>query len=169
MIRPRDGNFTYSDLEFAAMKASIAEMGTLADKLVFGVLDHESRVDVARCKDLVVAAGRTPCVFHRAVDQAPSLLGAIEAIADLGFDAVLTSGRRVTAVEGAAELSAAVQKFAGKIQIIIGGAVRASNIRALVADTNATWYHSSALTGDDGDVADGNEIVDMLKRIREEQ
>jgi copper homeostasis protein len=166
MIRPRAGDFVYTDAEVAVMRASMAELETLADGFVLGVLDGENKVDCARCRELVAAAGGKPSIFHRAVDEVTDFMDAVEQIAELGFRGVLTSGRKTTAVEGVDEIREAVQQFGGRLQIIVGGGVRASNIERVVVETDARWYHSSALVDDGEDTASKLEIADMLRNMK---
>lgn len=165
MIRPRAGDFVYTDAEIENMKTSMAELGPWAEGFVFGVLDAEGSVDLRRCGELLESAGSKRCIFHRAVDETSSYEDALAEIARLRFKGVLTSGRMGTAVEGAGEIGKAVERFGDSFQIIVGGGVRAASIGSLVARTGAAWYHSAALVGG-GDVASSAEITNMLETIR---
>jgi copper homeostasis protein len=165
MIRPRAGNFVYNDEEIATMKTSIIELRVLADGYVFGSLDSDCKIDVLRCNELLDLAGPKPCVFHRAIGEVPDLPEAMEQIIRLGFHGVLTSGRQATAVQGAGELRNIIDKFGKQVQVIVGGGVRASTVDILIAETGATWYHSSALI-DGWNLANATEIANMLKRIK---
>ena len=74
MIRPRGGDFTYSDEEFTQMKSELIQLKTLnIDGFVFGILDEKDEVNVAQNKELVELAEPFPCTFHRAFDRAKSL------------------------------------------------------------------------------------------------
>lgn len=154
MIRPRGGNFVYSDEEFKEMKQSITafkEQG--ADGFVFGILINGC-VDVERCRQLAQLAGR-PCTLHRAFDEVKFIMGT--AIWYCGFQSILTSGGQHDAVEGIEKLTILVRLARSRhIQVIVGGGVRSSNVSALMK-TEALWYHSSALLPGE-DIASEDEI-----------
>ena len=101
MVRPRGGDFLYSDTEFRQMLEEVRfarECG--ADGVVFGVLTPDGRVDVQRTAALVAEAGPMQTTFHRAFDMACDLEEALEAAVAAGCRRILTSGGRNTAVEG---------------------------------------------------------------------
>jgi copper homeostasis protein len=172
MIRPRGGDFVYSNDEFSSMEKEILEFVDLGeegpDGFVFGVLDGEGGVDVERCRRLILLAGGRPCTFHRAFDEI-SVSGrgrALEDIIGLGFVAVLTSGRASDAVGGKAVLGELVEKVKGRgCEIIVGGGVRAGNIGELKEVIKARWYHSSAdIRGGGADEEEVRKMVGMTER-----
>lgn len=154
MIRPRGGNFVYSDSEFDQMKSEIEKFGNLADGFVFGILDSGSKVDVERNSELVKRTGK-PCTFHRAFDEVKDFDSALEDVILCGFSNILTSAGKGNAIDNFEKLSDLVQKANGKITIMPGGGVRSSNIEKLKT-SGANWFHSAAIT-DRGQSADANE------------
>jgi copper homeostasis protein len=170
MIRPRAGDFVYSDAEFAEMRASIEDFGGLADGFVFGILTREGRVDGERCSELVNAAGGKSCTFHRAVDE-PSdldLAEMVEEVVRCGFASVLTSGRGSDAVGGVERLEELRKRFEGRIEIVVGGGVRRGNVGMLRKRVGEGWFHSAAVTGE-GEEADEEEaraLVEALGDVR---
>lgn len=145
MVRPRGGNFLYSDREFQFMKLIIGKYG-LADGFVFGILDGEGKVDVERNTALVKLAAPRPCTFHRAFDETPDPLEALEDVAKCGFTTVLTSGGKMDAVRNLIVLQILVRKGrALGITVMPGGGIRSTHIENLVKTTWASWYHSSAI------------------------
>src|SRR5580692_1236301 len=93
MIRPRGGDFCYSDDEFAAMKRDIAIAKQLrADGVALGILDQDGAVDTTRCRELLEYVRPLKATFHRAFDMSRDLEQSLEDIIALGFDRVLTSG-----------------------------------------------------------------------------
>src|SRR5580658_5876837 len=85
MIRPRGGDFYYTDLEFEVMQEEIVHARQLgADGLVLGLLDQHGRVDVARTRKLVELAAPLPVTFHRAIDMTPDLSAAFEDVLSTG-------------------------------------------------------------------------------------
>jgi copper homeostasis protein len=94
MIRPRGGDFYYTDLEFDVMREEIAHARQLgADGFVLGLLDEQGRVDVARTRQLIEMAKPLPVTFHRAIDMSPDLLAALEDIVATGATRILTFQR----------------------------------------------------------------------------
>lgn len=163
MIRPRAGNFVYTDVELFQMRSDIERFKTVADGFVFGVLDDKNHVDYDRNRDLVQLATPLPCTFHRAFDQATDLPEATARIIDCGFTSVLTSGGQATAIAGADSVTHLQRKFGDKISFILGGGVRSSNIDSLRHQTNVSWYHSAAIM-QPGETADQKE-VERLQNI----
>jgi copper homeostasis protein len=172
MIRPRGGSFVYSDGEFATMKEQMAELSVLADGFVFGVLTAGNRVDVPRNEELVQLAGDKPCTFHRAFDElGENMDDELETIRRCGFDAVLTSGGERDAVGGMQTLGRLVKVSAegGGPSVIVGGGVRHANIEQLMKETQAPWFHSSAIiSGSTGaDIYEIRALVKAMSRSEE--
>ena len=146
MIRPRGGNFAYTEQEFEQMKTDIDRFNAEVDGFVFGILDDEHRVNITRTTELVQMAHPLPCTFHRAFDETRDKFRALEDVIASGCQALLTSGGASNAVTGAHVLSDLVVAAQARITIIPGGGVRSRNINILIAVTGAIFFHSSALT-----------------------
>jgi len=145
LIRPRAGDFLYSDLECETMRRDIETCAALGcDGVVLGVLDVDGRVDTARCRTLIAAAGKLGVTFHRAFDLSREPAQALEDIAALGCERILTSGAQASAVDGAALIRALVVQAAGRVAVMPGAGVTAQNIAALTAATGAHEFHASA-------------------------
>lgn len=143
MIRPRAGNFVYSDEEFAAMRESIELAQRLEmDGVVLGILNAERRVDVVRTGELVEMAEQMEVTFHRAIDEAADPLGAVEAIVETGAERILTSGGRATALEGADTIAKMVASARGRVVILPGAGISGANFREVALRTGATEFHS---------------------------
>lgn len=163
MVRPRGGDFVYTDAEFQAMKDSIADFKKLqVHGLVFGILKEEDTLDEERNRLLVALAHPIPCTFHRAFDRVSNWETALEQIIDCGFSTILTSGTKVNVVEGIHELQAMQQKAADRITIMPGGGLRSSNVRQIVNKTGVHFVHSSAIT-DGGIIANPEEVIALKK------
>lgn len=146
MIRPKGGDFYYSDLEFEVMKKDLLQFKKSgADGFVFGILNSGNTIDIHRNKVLVDLAGDIPCTFHRAFDRTPDLDAAIKHLIDIDFKAVLTSGGKSSAMEGKENLKNLVEKYGNQIEILVGGGVRSGNITELKNFTKGTHFHSSAI------------------------
>lgn len=147
MVRPRGGDFCYTDLEFEVMQQEIEHARNLgADGIVLGMLDEEGRIDVARARQLVALAAPLPVTFHRAIDMTHDLLAAVEDVHSTGAVRILTSGGAPSVPGGVAQIARMVQAARGRIAIMPGGGVTPYNIAAIAAATGATQFHSSVRT-----------------------
>lgn len=143
MIRPRGGDFVHSSAELARMHADVRDaLRAGAAGVVLGALDATSRVDVAATASLVRAAGGAPVTFHRAIDDTPDALEALDVLIELGVARVLTSGGAPTALDGAEVLAALVQRAGDRVTIVAGGGVRGGNARLVVERTGVRELHA---------------------------
>ncbi|AJF73918.1 copper homeostasis protein CutC [Raoultella ornithinolytica] len=143
IIRPRGGDFCYTEGEFAAMLDDVATVRELGfPGLVIGVLDADGRVDTARMRKIMVAAGPLAVTFHRAFDMCVNPHQAYAALAELGVARILTSGQQASAEKG---ISLIVELIAqGDTPIIMAGAgVRAANLSQFL-EAGVKEVHSSA-------------------------
>lgn len=128
MIRPRGGDFCYSDSEFEVMKADIQTAKNLgADGVVFGILNSDGSIDKSRMTTLVNLAAPLKVTFHRAFDVAKNPIQALEDIIECGCERILTSGQKNTAIEGIDLLKILVEKSNNRIEIMAGSGVNAQN------------------------------------------
>ena len=163
MIRPRGGNFVYTDAEFEQMKSEIEQFKKInVDGFVFGILNNDNSYDSVRNKELVTLAGSVPCTFHRAFDVVENVFESLESLIDCGFKTVLTSGQEENVMRGIEVLKTLEEKAKGRIVVMPGGGLRSSNIEILDQKVNAFYYHSSAIT-DSSEIANGDEV----KKIKE--
>lgn len=147
-IRPRGGDYVYSDAELDGVIREIAAAkGSGAAGIVAGVLRRDGSVDEAATARLVAAARPLPFTFHRAFDEVPDPTAALDALIRLGVDRVLTAGGRGTAEEGIPVLRDLVAHAKGRIAILAGGGVRAHNVAAIVRDTGVREVHAKSGAG----------------------
>nr|WP_315400815.1 copper homeostasis protein CutC [uncultured Sphingobacterium sp.] len=145
LIRPRGGDFVYSDLEFDEMMADVKfckEAG--CDGVVIGVMKSDATVDIERTKALVDAARPMHVTFHRAFDKCADPLSSLAILIELGIDRLLTSGLQNKVVDGVELLKELVKYAEGKIVIMPGAGVDSNNIEMILKTTGATAIHSSA-------------------------
>lgn len=143
MIRPRAGDFVYSDSEMsAALHDVAAARGRGAHGLVLGVLHPDGHIDVERTRRLVDCAEGLPVTFHRAFDAVPDQRAALEGAIAAGASRVLTSGGAPTAHEGADRLGALVRQAGERITVLAGGGVRAANVQAILARSGVREVHA---------------------------
>jgi copper homeostasis protein len=122
LIRPRAGDFIYSELELAVMRHDIEVAKALgAAGIVMGVLTACGTIDRERMASLAAPARPLSLTFHKAFDQVSDHLDALDTLVELGFDRVLTSGGRPTAMEGIEVLAALVERARGRIGVMAGG------------------------------------------------
>ncbi|RZL48991.1 MAG: copper homeostasis protein CutC [Pedobacter sp.] len=145
IIRPRGGDFLYSDDEFELMKEDIKICKSLkCDGVVTGILLANGEIDKKRCAELIELAKPMPVSFHRAFDMSSDLEKALEDLIELGFVRVLTSGGFDNALNGIAIISKLVTQANGRIEIMPGAGINPDNIQEITSKTGAKNFHSSA-------------------------
>ena len=147
MIRPRGGDFAYSQKELMVMKRDIEILGELgADGFVFGVLDYQGAVNVDACESLMRSAGSKPCTFHRAFDASANLMDALDAIISCKFHRILTSGGKNSVSEGIPMLSELIEKAKDRISIMPGGGTKPEHVKVLNQNGFLKEIHASCRT-----------------------
>jgi copper homeostasis protein len=142
IIRPRGGDFCYSDIEFEVMKYDIETAKRLgANGVVIGLLNPDGTVDAERTRALIALARPLSVTFHRAFDVSRDPFEALEVLISLGVDRVLTTGQESTLLEGL-DLVADLVRRAGDRIIIMGGGVTERTAARIVAQTGLTELHT---------------------------
>jgi copper homeostasis protein len=145
MVRPRGGDFLYSDWEVDIMIKDIKAFRDLGCKgVVFGLLNADGTINTIDTLKLVEAAGDMEVTFHRAFDRAARLSEALESVISCGCKRILTSGGLPTAPEGMDQIRKLQSQAEGRIIIMPGSGVRSANIRQLMEYTGCSEMHSSA-------------------------
>lgn len=144
LIRPRGGDFVYSDSEFTLMRHQV-ELARAAGAhgVVFGILHPDRRVDVERTTALVNLARPMKVTFHRAFDETPDLAEALEAVIETGADHLLTSGGAPDVLSGAESIERLSQQNRDRIQIMAGGGLRLATLGEVVRCTGISVFHGS--------------------------
>jgi len=146
LIRPRSGNFNYSDDEFEIMKTDILQCKTLGCRgIVSGILNKNNTIDIERTKALIELSKPLPFTFHRAFDWIKNPLEAIQQLVDLGVNSVLTSGQETTAEKGINLLKKLKEKANNNIVILPGSGINAENA-VLFKEAGFKEIHCSAST-----------------------
>lgn len=147
IIRPRGGDFLYSDDEFEIMKTDISTCKQLGcDGVVIGILNADGTIDKKRCSQLVSLAYPMGVTFHRAFDRTNNLQQALEDVIEIGCERILTSGGVPNAADGAETIAQLIKQANNRIIIMPGSGVRADNIKVIAEKTGATEFHTSART-----------------------
>ena len=133
MIRPRGGDFCYSENEISVMQADIRMAKQMeCEGIVLGILQPNGRVNISQTKGLVNLAKPMQVTFHRAFDMTTDYSEALEDIIETGCDRILTSGQKNTAMEGIEAIEKLVKQANNRIEIMAGSGVNASNVQTLI-------------------------------------
>ncbi|MFI1772031.1 copper homeostasis protein CutC [Thalassobellus citreus] len=146
LIRPRSGNFYYSDNEFNIMKTNIElckELG--CNGIVSGVLNSDNTIDVERTQELVELSKPLPFTFHRAFDKVKDSFEALEQLINIGVDRILTSGKEASAEGGFKHLLALRKQATNKLIILPGSGINKENV-LLFKNAKFEEMHCSAST-----------------------
>lgn len=146
LIRPRESDFIYSEIEFQTMKRDIIDCGKAgAHGVVIGILKADGRVDTSRCKELIDIAKsyNMSVTFHRAIDRSANIMQAMEDIISLGCDRILTSGGKKTAMEGKYIIKEMIDIAQERIRILPGSGISEDNIYELSQYLGVDEYHGS--------------------------
>lgn len=165
MIRPRGGDFLYTDTELTVMEADIRLAKQLgASGIVLGLLHADGSVDEERTRHLIELAHPLPATFHRAFDMTNDPFKALEAIIRTGAERILTSGQQQTAEAGLPLLRQLVQQAAGRIAIMAGAGVNATNADALL-EANVDALHLSGSVCYDSGMTFRHPTVSMASAV----
>ncbi len=144
IIRPRGGDFLYSDLEYDIMRRDIDICGEYGvDGIVIGMLRPDGEIDVERTAKLIDLARPMTATFHRAFDMCADPLHGLQDVISSGSSRLLTSGQNNLAVEGIELIKKLVQKAGTKLIIMPGSGINESNIEQIARSTGATEFHLS--------------------------
>lgn len=149
IIRPRGGDFVYSNDEFEIMKRDIVlckELGV--ETIAFGILNKENKVDIERTNELVKLASGLKITFHMAFDEIEDKFEALEQLISMKVDRVLTKGCNTCAADGKDTLKHLVEKSNGKITILVGGGVTYKNYKELSDYIGSNEMHGTKIVGD---------------------
>lgn len=154
IVRPRGGDFVYTEPEFEAMRRDAMLLRDLGvSGLVVGALNADDTIDAGRIRQLVAAAGGLPVTFHLAFERVPDQRVGLETLIDIGVDRLLTKGGGATAREGVDGIRDLVVQAAGRIAIMAGGGVREENVAEIVRRSGVREIHSR-----------GTAVAEMLAR-----
>ncbi len=144
LIRPRFGDFCYTDEEFSIMKKDIEmfkEHG--ADGVVIGALNQDGSLNIGEMKELVSAAGDMSVTLHRAFDVCRDPFKTLQEAKNLGIQTILTSGQKNNCFDGKELIKQLVEKADGKLDILVGSGVKDTIIKEMAAVTKAKSFHMS--------------------------
>ncbi|MGH9607113.1 MAG: copper homeostasis protein CutC [Terracidiphilus sp.] len=171
LIRPRHGSFCFTDGEFDVMRRQIDEARRAgAAAVAMGVLLADGRVDVPRTRQLIDRAAPMTATFHRAFDETPDLLTALEDVIATGASCLLTSGGQAEVLAGA-DMIACVRKKAGdRLDVMAGGGLRLDNLAEVVRRSGVSLLHGSLTRGNGKNgsgTLDGGRAAALEEDLRE--
>lgn len=144
MIRPRDGDFLYSSHEIEMMLSEIHSARSLGVQgVVLGCLTNQAQIDIDALKALMQASEGVGVTFHRAIDCCVDVQLAMETILSAGCERVLTSGLASTAELGVDCIKSMVELSHGRLSVMAGAGVSASNVAGIVKATGVQEVHLS--------------------------
>jgi copper homeostasis protein len=144
IIRPRGGDFLYTDLEYVIIKRDVERCrNSHVDGIVIGFLLADGRIDVERTREIVDLARPMAVTFHRAFDMSRDPFEALEDLKLAGVDRILTSGQKNQAPDGAELIARLIRQSAGKIIIMPGGGLNEHNIKGFALQVHAEEYHAT--------------------------
>ncbi len=144
LIRPRFGDFCYTEHEMEIMKSQICALKEAGvEGVVIGVLDADGNLDISKMKELLQNAEGMSVTLHRAFDMCRDPFQALEEAISLGIHTILTSGQKASAWEGRDLLCQLIEQADGRIDIMAGAGISASVIEKLLPVTKGTSYHMS--------------------------
>ncbi len=168
MIRPRAGDFVYSEDELLIMKENIIAAANAGAKgVVFGVLDDKNEVDIQANMFLLESVFhlKLEATYHRAIDICENPLNGLENIINMGFNRILTSGMKEKAIDGLAHIKEFVLISNGRIEIMAGSGVNSSNAMNLAkSGVNALHFTARKIEHNEETLKMGtNYVVDSEK------
>jgi len=167
MIRPRGGDFCYSNHEFEIMKRDIKIAKDLgADAVVLGILKPDGSVDTVRVGELIELARPLDVTFHRAFDMVEDPFEALEDIINLGIQRLLTSGCEISVLEGLDLICKLKQIASDRIIIMPGGGVTQRNIEKIISESGVKEIHFACLSDTDSSMTFRNKNCFMGGELR---
>ncbi len=165
IIRPRKGNFIYNNEEINDMIDLIQYCREVGCKgVVFGVLNSQNEIDKETCKILMKKCGGMSTTFHKAFDEIENIYKAVDDLIEIGFDRILTSGKKEKVIDGIDEINKLVKYSNDKISIMPGGSLRSENIDNFIKNKFINEFHSSCIINNN---LNEDEIKKLIKRIRD--
>ena len=150
MIRPRGGNFIYSDSEVDRMKSDIKYCKSIGvEEVVLGALNNNGGVDDRLTQMLANLAIPMKVTFHKAIDSVSNFMSSLKTLSTMeNIDSVLTSGTKENALAGKEYIKLASEEFSGELNIIAAGSINNNNLNEIHSELNMKEYHGKKIVGD---------------------
>jgi copper homeostasis protein len=169
IIRPRPGDFCYSEDEFECMRRDIEiAKSEGADGVVIGILQPNGNVDIQRTRELVELAKPLSVTFHRAFDMSADLLQALEDVCAAGANRILTSGGEQSCLQGLPTIAGLVKSSRGRISIMAGGRIGISDAATIIEQTRVAEIHVGLATPVDTSIYQNSRRLSLGKAAETE-
>lgn len=162
LIRPRYGDFRYTENEFEIMKRDIKMFKKAgASGVVIGMLKPDGTLDIDGMKELIAEAEGMHVTLHRAFDVCRDPFATLEEAKKLGINSILTSGQKNNCTQGRELLKELVEKSEHKIEILIGSGINSSNVEDVISYTKSYTVHTSGKREVESDMQYRREDISM--------
>ena len=150
MIRPRGGDFIYSDSEIDRMKSDIKYCKSIGvEEVVLGALNNNGEVDYSITQHLAKLAMPMKVTFHKAIDEVSNYMNALKTLSTMqNIDSVLSSGTKENALAGKDYIKIASEEFSETLNIIAAGSITNTNLKKIHSELNMKEYHGKKIVGD---------------------
>tara|TARA_Y100000992_G_scaffold168950_1_gene113506 strand:+ start:228 stop:896 length:669 start_codon:yes stop_codon:yes gene_type:complete len=150
MIRPRGGDFIYSDSEIDRMKSDIKYCKSIGvEEVVLGSLKNNGEVDYSLTQHLAKLAMPMKVTFHKAIDEVSNYMNALKTLSTMqNIDSVLSSGTKENALAGKEYIKIASEEFSETLNIIAAGSITNTNLKEIHSELNMKEYHGKKIVGD---------------------
>ena len=150
MIRPRGGDFIYSDSEIDRMKSDIKYCKSIGvEEVVLGALNNDGEVNYSITQHLAKLAMPMKVTFHKAIDEVSNYMNALKTLSTMqNIDSVLSSGTKENALAGKEYIKIASEEFSETLNIIAAGSITNTNLKEIHSELNIKEYHGKKIVGD---------------------
>ena len=150
MIRPRGGDFIYSDSEVDRMRSDIKYCKSIGvEGVVLGALNKSGEVDDRLTQMFAKLAIPMKVTFHKAIDSVSNFMSSLKTLSTIeNIDSVLTSGTKENALAGKEYIKLALEEFSGELNIIAAGSITNTNLKEIHSELNMKEYHGKKIVGD---------------------
>jgi len=164
MIRPRSGNFVYSDEEFELMLIEMEKFKAAgADGFVSGFLNENATVNILQTRAFVNACAPLPVTFHRAIDECVDYNAAVANVVDCGVKRILSTGTAPSAFLGKQMLNEVQKKYSDQLIVVAGGSVRSAGLSDFLNNSVISEVHSAAIMKAGSDVVNAEELNELIR------
>lgn len=162
IVRPRGGDFLYSDIEYETIKQDVLAIKKLsANGIVIGFLTSAGKIDIEKTREIVNLSKPMEVTFHRAFDMCNDQVKALEQLKKIGITRILTSGAKDTVSEGIELIAELVKKAGNEIIIMPGSGINKNNLKEIIQKTKVLEFHSSAKSFEKSKMNYFNKAINM--------
>lgn len=167
MVRPRGGDFCYSEAEWKILKEDASWMLDLGARgIAIGCLDENKQIDEDRLIEIRQLAHDREVVFHLAFDEVPDWRKAVDLLAHHRINRLMTRGRMPSALEGAAQIRQIMDYARDRIEVLPAGQIVSSNVKTIVEKTGCNQVHGSFSSAVDNGATPGKRLLQIMAEIQ---